>query len=99
MTVDVAWTSPERPAGCPAEPPVTWLPTGDVPPAGPPPSSSCGWTGIRDYDSGALGRTWYWKANAATLDFAATWPGQWVVDHPDGNSDDLAPVGRRAAPG
>ena len=82
MSVDVALALDVSGRWVPAEP-VTWLPTGGVPDA----AATVFSVRVTDpgYDSGALGRTWYWKANAATLDFAATWPGQWVVDHPAGN--------------
>jgi len=32
-------------------------------------------------------RSWMWHSTGNSLDFRARWPGEWVVDHPDGNLD------------
>jgi len=62
--------------------PVRWYPDAGVP-AGSRTTFTFRFTGS-GFDSGSEARTWTWSTAAATLDFASVWPGEWVVDHPDG---------------
>ena len=63
--------------------PISWLPDVGLP-AGATTTFSYEFTA--DGTSITFERTWVWQGDDQVLDFAAEWPGRWVIEHPGGDT-------------